>query len=319
MIEFEIVMKDEVYDKLFCLMNNIDNLNDGSEIGAWMLGDWVQEEDKIRLVIDNFIIPKQKVSGAEVDMSPESMIDIIKEIGHEQANRIKAHWHIHPFSSGSTSWSGGDESKIADFMEPTKGRQLFVFMLSSKTELKARVELVAEWSLPMFKKKFIQRKSLDNLEVKRETDITESPYLEELKETIKTKVEKISYVNQGRYGFSCKYEGTNYNKKDDEVNYLVSSNNNYIRVKLDMDFYEYLNNLTDEQLGSLSNPAQEKQKGNHMEWGYFCKKYIETKDKEKEMITDLQVLEAQYEIARESFNTETTPERRLDEFVRNYN
>ena len=67
--KFDIVMKDKAYDQLFCLMENIKAVNEGDEIGAWLTGEWTSEEDgTIKLLVDKFIIPKQEVSGAAVDM-----------------------------------------------------------------------------------------------------------------------------------------------------------------------------------------------------------------------------------------------------------
>jgi len=110
-MEFEVLLKNEVYDEIFALMNNIEQLNGGKEIGGWLTGSWKVENDEATLLLDRFIIPKQEVSYGEVDMSPESMTDTMKEIGLEECNRIKAHWHIHPFGKGTTDWSQIDEEK----------------------------------------------------------------------------------------------------------------------------------------------------------------------------------------------------------------
>ena len=121
-MEIEIQLKKQVHKEMTTIMQNIKELNDNDEIGAWLLGEWTKNKNKITLTLDQLVIPKQEVSSAEVDISPESMIDTIKEIGATGSNRIKAHWHIHPFDSGTPTWSTIDDDKITDFMEPDKGR-----------------------------------------------------------------------------------------------------------------------------------------------------------------------------------------------------
>jgi hypothetical protein len=184
-MDFEIKMKDEVYDEIYTLMDNIEELNKGKEIAGWLLGDWKTEDDKLVLELDEFIIPSQEVSGVEVDIDENSMIDTIKEYGPEKCNRIKAHWHIHPFGKGSTTWSGTDETKIKKFMEPEKDRELFVFLLSSEDEIKARVEVNVKATI--LGNQHIVRESYDDLDVIVESK-TNSTIFNKLKNRIKDKV-----------------------------------------------------------------------------------------------------------------------------------
>lgn len=145
-MKFNISMEKEAYEQINSIMKYNDEINGGDEIGGWLTGDWnFTTDDKGvttgALALDKFVLPKQKVSRVEVDISPESMMDTIKTIGVEQSNRIKAHWHIHPFNKGDTDWSSIDEEKIANFISPVKNRQIFVFLLSSLDQIKARVEI----------------------------------------------------------------------------------------------------------------------------------------------------------------------------------
>ena len=108
-MEFEIKMKANVYDEIDTLMKNIKELNDGNEIGGWLLGEWSIDDDndnggKATLELDEFIIPEQDVSYGEVDIDPSSITDMIKEFGTQKCNRVKAHWHIHPFGNGETDF-----------------------------------------------------------------------------------------------------------------------------------------------------------------------------------------------------------------------
>lgn len=200
-MKFSITMKKNVHDEILTLMQNISELNNGDEIGGWLLGDWVDKGDEMELVCDEFYIPKQEVSAAEVDISPESIIETIKDIGIDKSNRIKAHWHIHPFAQDTTNWSGTDETKIKDFMSPEKQREIFVFLLSSKTQLKARVEL--NYTATLLGKKFAIPQSIDGLPVTSEKNIDEINIFNRLKEMIASKITRpvnktlTYYVNGG--------------------------------------------------------------------------------------------------------------------------
>lgn len=186
-MELQVKATQEVNKILQTLMHNIKDLNEGDEIGAWLLGDWTQKEETLTLLLDNVIIPKQDVSKAEVDISPASMIDTIKEIGQDQCNRIKAHWHIHPFGKGRTNWSSIDESKISDFMEPEKGREIFVFLLSSEDQIKARVEINATTTILGIKTTI--KRSIDDLEVSIQGQEDET-LIKQIKARIEEKVTK---------------------------------------------------------------------------------------------------------------------------------
>lgn len=234
-MNFNIIMKDEVYDEIHTLMNNIKTLNAGEEIGAWLTGEWTHTETESTLKLDKFVIPEQEVSKTEVDISPESMIDTIKELGSEESNRIKAHWHIHPFGKGVTNWSSIDESKIGDFMSPEKQREIFVFLLSSEDRVKARVEVRIKGKLSFKQEEFVFSETYDNLPVTKESNLGDNAYLERLKERIKEKVKKITYtpkVNTA-YGYGKPLNkvgaGNNYPKQKP---FLISRENNVLKVSV---------------------------------------------------------------------------------------
>lgn len=311
-MNFEIVIKDEEYDRLFCLMNNIDEINEGDEIGAWLIGDWsVKEDQTLKLKIEKFIIPKQKVSRTEVDISPESMIDTIREIGCEQSNRIKGHWHIHPFASGTTDWSSIDEAKITDFMSPDKNRQIFAWLLSSKTELKARIEIVTEYNLPILKQKFKSRQTFDNLEVTRENGEEENHYLAELKETISTKVERNTPsvkeywgFNTGIYGGEYKFQEEDYSgdtylnslkrkqplAENSDKNFEVIRSGEYLKVKMSKDFAKFIEGLGDLMPELLECPDHVKNKATYTQWSYNKETLIEAMNMEDDVKKELETL-----------------------------
>lgn len=303
-MDFKIIMKDNVYDKLFCLMNNIKDINSGDEIGAWILGDWKtnRDNDTLTLLIDNFIIPKQKVSGAEVDISPESMSDTVREIGIKNANRIRGHWHIHPFGTGETNWSSIDETKINDFTSIEKERDLFVFLLSSLDTLKARVEFVGELKIPLIKETFKIKQSIDDLEVERESGYKKSPYLEELKQRIKDKVEKQTF-NTG-YNVFDKYNVGNLKdivqaettdiKQD---NYIITKNGQFIRIKLANDFYKTILKYDEGFITSIPANAKIKTKATYIEYGCWFKTDVEAeefKDKIEQILIDYDTISDLY-------------------------
>jgi len=245
-------MKDRVWEQVHTLMGNIKKLNDGDEIGGWMLGDWIPnaKDDTSTLVLDEFIIPKQKVSSVEVDMSPESMSDIIKELGPEKCNRIKAHWHIHPWA-GKTDWSGTDEEKIKDFMDPTKDRGLFVFLLSSTDTLKARVELTFKGT-NSFLGEVNLKQHFDDLEVGHEGS-NNIAILAELEARIKEKVTRS--VTSAAFANGKLIDTTDWRKfmsKDkgsleekvvdnrDSISFRVKRKGNKNKVRIDPDFWDWI-------------------------------------------------------------------------------
>ena len=231
-MNFNIIMKDEVYDEIHTLMNNIKVLNAGEEIGAWLTGEWTHTETESTLKLDKFVIPEQEVSKTEVDISPESMIDTIKELGSEGSNRIKAHWHIHPFGKGKTNWSSIDESKIGDFMSPEKQREIFVFLLSSEDQLKARVEVRIKGKLSFKQEEFVFSETYDHLPVVKESSQGQPKYLEQLKERISNKVKKKVY------NFT-KYNKVNNEKETYKDLYeVIKGQNNTLIVKIDNNPFE---------------------------------------------------------------------------------
>ena len=185
-MDWNIVLSNAVYDEIFTLMKHIRTLNEENEIGGWLTGNWVLDENNATLTLDSFIIPKQTVSKVEVDIGPESMIDMIKEFGPETSNRIKAHWHIHPFNTGPTDWSSIDDEKITDFMDPNKKREIFVFLLSSLDQIKARIEIRTKTTL--LGKQLTSQQSYNNISVNRAGD-GGPELLEKLKTRIAEKVE----------------------------------------------------------------------------------------------------------------------------------
>ena len=143
-------------------MHNIKTLNEGKEIGGWLTGNIELKEKTIIVTLEEFIIPKQTVTGTEVDISPESMIETIKEIG-EKTNNIKAHWHIHPFGKGKTNWSQTDEEKIKEFTKPEQ-REIFIFLLSSEDWMKARI--IINTQIKVLGKTIPERIDINNIEIK---------------------------------------------------------------------------------------------------------------------------------------------------------
>jgi hypothetical protein len=309
-MNFEIIMKDEVYENIFALMENINTLNKGLEIGAWLTGDWTHTKEKSSLLIDQFIIPKQEITKAEVDISPESMIDTIKELGYEESNRIKAHWHIHPFGKGDTNWSGVDEAKIKDFMCPSKEREIFVFLLSSEDRIKARVELRIRGKLSFLEENYVFMETFNNLPVIKESSLKASPYLEELKKRIDEKVTIKTFTNRplsnnlttiiNNKGYSKDLPPTyellyTYKHLKDKV-YITFCNN----LSQGYSFYDHLINTPEISEELRSYDGLEEDANNHtITHLYKFNSWAEAKDQLDKFEEELLFIEEEY---RELFN-----------------
>lgn len=299
-MKFKVVMKDEAYDELFTLMACNKELNNGNEIGAWMLGNWESTDEEHKLLIDKFVIPKQKVSSVEVDISPESIADTVKELGRE-SNRIKAHWHIHPFGNGMPNWSHGDEQKFQEFMEPDKQRKIFVFLLSSFDTLKARVEINMKSEL-LGKPVFVQR-SIDNLPVERENPVTPppNPYFEKLKLRIAEKVETHKIEPMKYPTMPARYDDFDkewYKKDTSEEDWIITKNggkNGRVHLKMTEEFSMLVESSMDVRTKLLHSPQRQDPHGGHTTWKYdVSAEYPSVDDIEKQLKEDLEMVEASF-------------------------
>jgi len=188
-MEFKIKFEKNLYKKLKILMQNIDSINNGDEIAAWFLGDWKEQSNYMLLYLDEMVIPKQTISGTSVDIDESDMIDTIKELGYEKCSRIKAHWHIHPFSRYKPSWSGTDDKKIEDFMDFKKDRDIFVFLLSGKDDIVARIIVNMKAKVKPFNKTISVQQEFEDVEILNEVE-KDKTIIESLKKEIKSKVVK---------------------------------------------------------------------------------------------------------------------------------
>ena len=189
-MEIKVVMNKNVKQEIDTLTHNIEKLNNDNEIMGWLLGDWATKDNDLVLTLDEFIIPNQEVSGAEVEIDESSMINMINELGLEKCSRIKAHWHIHPFAKDKTDWSCIDDAKISDFARADKGRDIFCFLLSSKNEIKARV--IINSSFKMANRIIHFKNDYNNINVLSEDDTNAEIYLK-LANRIKEKCVKKTY------------------------------------------------------------------------------------------------------------------------------
>lgn len=206
-MEFKITMDKEPYDRVTTLMKENDTLNRGEEIAGWFTGEWSinwsTTESEAHLNLDDFIIPKQEVSRGDVDLDEESMLDVVREFGHQKSNRIKAHWHLHPFGKGETNWSSTDEEMIRSYMEHDDHRRFFVFLLSSNDLIKARVVWKEYREDPFTQEKGTFLQSRDNLPVEVNNEKIEDQLRARIQEkvTYKQKHEhRFNYTNTV-YGF----------------------------------------------------------------------------------------------------------------------
>lgn len=275
-MEFKIVLKDDVYDQIETIMHYTKELVDGNEIGAWLCGEWNTEGNLHTLLLDRLIIPKQKVSKTEVDINPEHLIDMINEFGIAVTNRVKAHWHEHPFGDGMPSWSGGDVQKFNEWMNPDTNREIFVFLLSSFDTMKARVELNLRTQFRG--QTIIFKKSIDDLQVHRENPKPTplNPYFETLKTRIESKVEKPTYKVE-----TLKYpSGTNWAERDEklwksqtqtkEEDYVINKHGNRVHLKLTREFAGLIENC-DVPTKLLHTPNSVKGANrSHPVWKYAC-------------------------------------------------
>lgn len=294
-MKWKIVLKDKVYDEIHTLMKYDKELNGENEIGGWLTGDWTFKDDTGTLLLDRFVIPKQTVSKTEVDISPESMIDTVKELGVEQSNRLKAHWHIHPFGTGETDWSSIDEDKITDFMHPTKNREIFVFLLSSFDWMKARVELRMKTKLLGMEQIIVH--SFDNLPVERENSIDiDNPYIEPLKKRIAEKVEVAKttfptiWDGDSKSSWWKKYNQPYDDKDDEEEDFVVRKDGKRVHITLS----NMTANLIEPFLNTtqyLQTPTKIKKRSNHEIWKYDVDQKLGTaEDLEERLVEELYVL-----------------------------
>ncbi len=138
---FEILISKELEDKINWLVNNYDN-----EIGAWLIGEITNES----ILIEDFLIPNQDVSGASVDTSGKALVELRKEYG-DKCKKIIGHWHSH--NTMGNSWSTTDEDFMKEFVAP---RERAVFIVSSQSDKhRIRLELTKPFKI-----------SLDELEYK---------------------------------------------------------------------------------------------------------------------------------------------------------
>ena len=306
-MQFRVLMTNEVYDTVMTLMKHNAEINDGNEIGGWLCGNWQIDNNIATLRLDRFTIPKQKVSRTEVDISPESMISTLNELGVDESNRIKAHWHIHPFGTGETNWSGGDEDKIKDFMLPDKNRETFVFLLSSLDWIKARVELRMKTTL--FGQPQNMWQSIDNLKVERETiPDTESPYLAHLKEQISQKVEVEKWENKYPISNSNSFkdwEAEYKTAKTQEKQWEMFTTNGRVHLKMSNELAKLVDLYAGETV-ILGYPSKIKQhrNSNLQTWKYFVDQvdasFKTTKDLEATLLEELQT----FILELEDHNTE---------------
>jgi len=186
-MNWKVKFKDGVYKKLKFLMANIGELNGGKELALWFTGKWVEIEDGFMLIVDGWFFPEQSASTGEVEIDENDMISLIREYGHDKIETVKAHWHIHPFSNYKPNWSNTDDNKIEDFMHPEKDRDLFVFILSSKGEIVAKVVANLTANIKPFNKKVKFQKMYDDVEIVNETKMDKKLF-KVLKSEIKKKV-----------------------------------------------------------------------------------------------------------------------------------
>lgn len=291
-MEFKIQMKREVHDEIFTLMRNIKDINGGDEIGGWVLGDWHVDGNTATLILDEFVIPKQEVSKTEVDISPTSMTDTLKELGPERCNRIKAHWHIHPFGTGKTNWSGIDEDKIKDFMEPQTGREIFVFLLSSEDWMKARVELNMKTTL--LGKEVNVKRTIDDLEVETEKTTSELSLFEKLKLRVEEKVSKHVY----KYNQTTLGGATSKKEEIEEMLFSVIPSKKRITLEMDKDFHEFIS-MCQSLSVLLGNPDVKKYTPEQVIYIYHNKNKKELKELEDRITDEINQLAEEYETTQE--------------------
>lgn len=242
-MKFSIMLKEKLNKQIRTLMHNIDEINGGNEIGAWLLGEWEKKDEGYVLVLDDLHIPKQKVSSAEVDISPDSMIDSIRELGAENCNKIKAHWHIHPFSSGEANWSGIDETKIENFTAPEKIKEAFCFLLSSKSSIKARIILNVKGSVFNDEVMYIKH-IIDEPEILYEIPEEETKIFNDLKKEISEKIEKVVYTYSKKTDSSVQTTIDGKVAKDDSDSDLfrvkIKDKKNKVLAIIDEDLYSFI-------------------------------------------------------------------------------
>lgn len=281
---FEIRIEEKPLEILKTIMFNNEELNNGNEIGAWLLGKWSEEKDKAIATIKEIHIPKQEVQSAEVDISPDSMINTVKELGPKKCREIIGHWHIHPFSKGRTDWSGIDESKIKDWMDPTKQREVFLFLLSSLDWMKGRIEINIQ---NKFKEmEFTTRYTLDDMEIN-----TISKQNKELFEQVKKEI--ALKVREKKQTWKTTFTGTTKGYKDTLFDVTIKKKKKQIEIIVKKGLAEYIT-LNQYVTDEIANPDERKENRKTETWTWQLKKGDNIKQVAKMLAEEMSTLEDEF-------------------------
>lgn len=101
------------------------------ELAGWLVGKVTREY----ILLEDILIPKQKVSNGSVDIDSKAGAELVKEFKGKCKNIIG---HMHGHNNMGAFWSCGDEDNINKIMEP---REFFVFIVSSRKEHLIRLEI----------------------------------------------------------------------------------------------------------------------------------------------------------------------------------
>lgn len=99
------------------------------EVGGYLTGETKNGE----LFLDDLLIPNQRISAAEVTISPIDQVAMFRKYG-ARCKRIIGHWHSH--HGMGCFWSGTDRNNMNNIMTY---KNLFVFIVSSRGNHKVKV------------------------------------------------------------------------------------------------------------------------------------------------------------------------------------
>ena len=139
--EAKVVLAKKVWEQIDWFTRNFT-----TEIGALGIVKIKEYDGEKNFYVEELLFPKQKVSGASVNFTPEGWGELVKERGLKGLENISFYWHRHP---GSASHSSTDETHtfggFMDSYEDGKNRPYFIFyqtaISSQGFNEEARIEL----------------------------------------------------------------------------------------------------------------------------------------------------------------------------------
>lgn len=194
------------------IQKNYKTLTQDKEISLYFFGEQKYNDGTLNINIESAYMPRQETGAVSVDISESDHLEMIREIGPEQNNKLIGQWHFHPFGTGSPSWSGTDEEHQKAFSDPKKSRYIFNYFLSNGDQTIARTIINTQMKIGSIIENIEQeiRFNIQNEGIIWESD-DESNEIRKLSEEIKVKTRETP-----KYEYYPKTQTT----KKEEYEYL---------------------------------------------------------------------------------------------------